>query len=707
VGFDGTSLFVAWGDQRGGGNWDVYAARVTRGGVVLDAAGIAISQAADDQCGPDVGFDGSNLLVVWDDKRNDTYSRDIYGARVTPGGTVLDTSGITIATGDRSQRSPALAFDGQNFLVAWQQPGNGMSDIWGARVTPQGTVLDPTGFGISWAANEQYVPAVGFDGTSFLVAWKDYRIGDHNPSDVYGARVTSQGTVLDPAGFVISQAAHDQYNPAVGVGGSNFLVVWQDNRSNINYDIYGARLTPQGAVLDSAGFVISKALIANKQRMPAVSFDGANFLVAWQDDRNGNGWDIYGARAMPQGTVLDSVSFAISLAADSQCSPAAGSDGVSSLVVWEDDRNANGWDIYGARVTPEGEVLDSTGIVISLAAGDQLSPAVGFDGANFLVAWQDGRSGMDIYGARVTPQGVVLDSSGLVISQAENDQVSPAVAFDGANFLVVWQDVRSGRSDVYGARVTPQGTVLDSTGVAISTAVSTQASPAIAFDGSNFLVVWEDWRRAWDMYGARVTPQGTVLDSVGILIGPVSDLQCSPDLCFDGANSLVVWEDDRKPGDYDIYGARVTPGGTVFEGGSVVSQRRDQSSPRLSCDDAGQMLLVYQGWADTVDGRIYNTDRIWVKMDPNPAVTEMTKPEIRMTNGGATMVRGVLFLQGDRASGTGDRSELLDACGRKVMELLTGANDVRALAPGVYFVREGGANREQGGAGIRKVVLTR
>jgi len=32
------------------------------------------------------------------------------------------------------------------------------------------------------------------------------------------------------------------------------------------------------------------------------------------------------------------------------------------------------------------------------------------------------------------------------------------------------------------------------------------------------------------------------------------------------------------------------------------------------------------------------------------------------------------------------RAALLDAAGRRVLELRTGANDVRALSPGVYFV---------------------
>jgi len=55
----------------------------------------------------------------------------------------------------------------------------------------------------------------------------------------------------------------------------------------------------------------------------------------------------------------------------------------------------------------------------------------------------------------------------------------------------------------------------------------------------------------------------------------------------------------------------------------------------------------------------------------------------------------------------GDRVQLPDMSRRKAMSLNPGANDVRALAPGVYFLKERGERSEGGGAAIRKVVVTR
>jgi hypothetical protein len=50
---------------------------------------------------------------------------------------------------------------------------------------------------------------------------------------------------------------------------------------------------------------------------------------------------------------------------------------------------------------------------------------------------------------------------------------------------------------------------------------------------------------------------------------------------------------------------------------------------------------------------------------------------------------------------------LLDISGRKVLALSPGANDVRGLAPGVYFVREEPQTASHKPQAVRKVVLTR
>ena len=89
-------------------------------------------------------------------------------------------------------------------------------------------------------------------------------------------------------------------------------------------------------------------------------------------------------------------------------------------------------------------------------------------------------------------------------------------------------------------------------------------------------------------------------------------------------------------------------------------------------------------------------------------IEEMPTAELR-TAKGATIVRGVLYAGHDRNPpgdfGSCPKSVLLDISGREVLDLAPGANDVRALVPGVYFVR---AAQAQGRAQVvAKVIIAR
>jgi hypothetical protein len=53
------------------------------------------------------------------------------------------------------------------------------------------------------------------------------------------------------------------------------------------------------------------------------------------------------------------------------------------------------------------------------------------------------------------------------------------------------------------------------------------------------------------------------------------------------------------------------------------------------------------------------------------------------------------------------RAALFDIGGREVMDLKPGANDVRALAPGVYFVRPQPTAVSRKPLAVTKVVVTR
>ena len=157
----------------------------------------------------------------------------------------------------------------------------------------------------------------------------------------------------------------------------------------------------------------------------------------------------------------------------------------------------------------------------------QRQPAVAYGAGVFLVAWSDGsrqadQPAADIYCARIdAATGKPLDPQGICVCSAADLQQWPAVAFDGKNFLVVWQDFRSGKHyDIYAARVSPQGKVLDRDGLAVSAGPHNEARPAVAFAAGNYAVVWMDARQypVYGIYCARVSPDGQLLDKEPIAL---------------------------------------------------------------------------------------------------------------------------------------------------------------------------------------------
>ncbi|WP_044190650.1 Ig-like domain-containing protein [Hyalangium minutum] len=598
VASNGTDFLAVWADDRGG-DVDVYGARVSQSGAVLDPLGIPIAVALNAQQAPAVAFDGTNYLVVWSDGRRGSGS-DIYGARVSPAGSLMDPSGLALSTSTTFtllMSAPAIAFDGTNYLVVWDEKigFSSPTNLQGLRVSPAGSPVGSPFF-VSNAVGNQLAASVAFDGLNYLAVWQDDRSG--SSYDIYAGRISTAGAALDGSGFPVSTNSATQANPVVAFNGTLYLVAWEDSRNQAatGIDLYGARVTTAGGTLDTAGFALVQA--ASTQALPALARLGTQYVLAWQDLRSGE-LDVYAARLDANGAVLDGSGVGVATATGAQSTVAIASNGTNALLTWSDSRTA---DIIGARVSAGSAltVLDSSGFTVSRSANSETNPAVAFDGTNYLVVWQDNRgSGFDVYGVRVSGNGTVLDPAGFTISGANGHQRNPAVAFDGTNYLVAWEDTRlSASSDIYAARVSKTGAVLDANGLSICPRFGAQEHPALAFDGANYLVVWDDsgTGSARDIYGTRVNTAGIVLDNAFIGISTDTNDQASPAVAFDGGNYLVVWSDYRNNSTSDVYGARVGRGGGVLDppGIQFAGGTESQTDVALAFDGANYLLV----WSD-------------------------------------------------------------------------------------------------------------
>lgn len=146
-------------------------------------------------------------------------------------------------------------------------------------------------------------PTVVAGNTSFLVIWNDYRDGVALPQ-LYASIVSQSG--LPSPEFPISAAIglpRDVRSQRIQAAfdGANWLVVWADDRA-VGPGIRGSIISTTGVVLGGNDFLVSPtSAMINED--PLVSFNGIDYIVAWQDTppRSSGGSQVHYTRVTTAG----------------------------------------------------------------------------------------------------------------------------------------------------------------------------------------------------------------------------------------------------------------------------------------------------------------------------------------------------------------------------------------------------------------------
>jgi hypothetical protein len=190
-----------------------------------------------------VAWDGKTFIVVWSDFRSgDRY--EIFGARISSDGKVLDAGGIPISSDKFLAHSPAVASNGGGkSFVLWV--GGALSHYSGSSSSGCSGVIFEDGKVAS--AVQRYVPgdARKDDGPhadaspvclaagpgTFLCAWKN-----ENPTGRGKPRDTANAGLFDSTGkrdkwFCLDGKPHQYiFDPAIAWEGSGFTAAWDERR---------------------------------------------------------------------------------------------------------------------------------------------------------------------------------------------------------------------------------------------------------------------------------------------------------------------------------------------------------------------------------------------------------------------------------------------------------------------------------------------
>lgn len=430
-------------------------------------------QAQDQQDVRIVSDSKGGAITTWLDFRNDVsqISGDIFVQRLDKNGMAKWTAhGVALCTDVADQTAPAIVEDGTGgAIIAWNDSRIGNRDIYAQKIDSTGAAKwAANGVAVIAKANHQQDAKLISDGTGgAIVVWQDSANGLW---DIYAQRISSTGILnWTAAGVSVCSSADAQINPRIetdGVGGA--VIVWQDKRGGVDYDIYAQHVDATGATTWTANGVAVCTSIST-QSNPKIEPDGAGgMIIAWQDKRNGVDYNVYTQRLSATGVVLWSPNgVAVCTAAGSQSAVDMTSEGIAgAVIVWKDQRSGN-HDIYAQRVDLTG-ILQWTvnGVPISTAAGAQLNPnAVGDGAGGAIIVWQDSSAGSsDVKSQRISSLGIVQWAvGGVAVGTAADNQASPKNVSDGSGGCIyVWQDKRNTADfDIYAHHLYSDGTTVN------------------------------------------------------------------------------------------------------------------------------------------------------------------------------------------------------------------------------------------------------
>jgi len=273
----------------------------------------------------------------------------------------------------------------------------------------------------------------------------------------------------------------------------------------------------------------------------SLDFDGVNFLVSIQGS-NASQSDVGYQRVSPAGTLVGQATYV----GRSGGAPLVAYSGSVHLMVWEDDLTDPNDHVYGQIISAAGGLVGAP-FPITTQPLPEVPVGVASDGTGFLVAYTregDPTPGLHrVFGRIVTPAGgvgpeLVLSSGYGVVEGSGN------AAFDGVNYLVVWNDDQNG-FEVWGRFVSPTGGLEAEFPINVSPAQNHEFSTAVLFDGASHLVAWADdvgGAGEWDILGQLVSPAGALVGGVIPICAPPG-AQVFPCLGTDGVHWLVTWTD--------------------------------------------------------------------------------------------------------------------------------------------------------------------
>jgi hypothetical protein len=414
----------------------------------------------------------------------------------------------------------------------------------------------------------------------------------------------------------VCTAADGQILPrSIGDGNGGLVIVWEDYRTGVDWDVYAQRISASGATQWNAD-AIPICREQDNQRYLRMTQSGEQVVIAWTDRRSRRSWDVYAQAIDMSGKTLWGARGApVCVHPADQSTIEVMSDGAGGvIIIWEDERRSSEFqDLYLQRFDASGKPMwEVDGIPVfpsdTLQSNPKLIPD---DAGGFYVVWWDviGYDQWHIMAHRLDLNGKSLWKAPMRVSPEEGLQGEPLAVSDGqGGVIVVWQNYDNFvNDDFFAQRIDRAGNKLWSVnGVVVCNAPGAQKHASMASDGEGgFVAVWTDERDVFsDLYSQRIRSDGKPAWQMnGVPICVAGGRQDKPFIirCND-KEFLVAWldyrEDFGEKSSDAIYGQKIDLSGrTLWEdnGMPICTAGGAESPPYIAQFDSGELAIV---WSD-------------------------------------------------------------------------------------------------------------
>lgn len=409
----GDLLYVAWTDQAGPLNHEVFLSRSTNGGADFSAP-LNISQSVPFSGNSKIALFASSVYVVWEEFITDKNETDIFFRRgddqngtlvwdppLTAPGRNLSDFGLRCGVrknGPCPSQRPAVAVIGSNVFVAWDEATD-----YNFKVAS----IEPLANSFEVVNSEILMVHSPNNGITFLPFPGQTSTNDPRPQPI--------SSVKPPGGS-------PSLNPTLVAGGGHLYIAWEDFAQPgtqilfrrvpdpLNGTFFPTLGTPaSGSTPETppAQALIRSGSIVGATR-PTLAAEGETLLLTWEgfaspdsscpligaDGSPLPNSEIFLVRSNDGGVTFEPANPSLNNVSNTLCSSNNGKvtlSGSSVSVVWED--NSPGFTGISFRKSADGGITFSPTENLSQTAGSASNPALASFGVNLYAFWEDSTLG--------------------------------------------------------------------------------------------------------------------------------------------------------------------------------------------------------------------------------------------------------------------------------------------------------------------------